>query len=70
MAEEIKYRKLEGSTDYGIFNRNYMIRKTTEADLRHTLALCEDGLASGHLSGDMVKSYEKLRASILEGLNG
>ena len=67
---DVKYRKLEGQPSiYGIFSRtNYMISTCTESDLRHTLDLCEKDLASGLGVGEYGKSLEKLRASILEGL--
>ena len=69
---EVKYRKLQGQPGiYGIYSRsNYMIRTCTESDLRYTLDLCEKDLASGLGVGEYGKSLEKLRASILEGLNG
>ena len=71
MAEVIKYRKLEGSnSEYGIFNRNYMIKTCTEDDLRYTLDLCEKDLADGLGVGEYGESLRKLRASILEALNG
>lgn len=67
---EVKYRKLEGRPGvYGIFDRNYMLSTCTEEDLRHTLDMCEKDLSSGLGVGEYGKSLEKLRASILEGLN-
>lgn len=66
---KITYRKLEGSTgEYGIFDRNYMLGKTTEGELRYTLGLCEKDLSNGLGVGEYGESLRKLRASILEAL--
>lgn len=67
--EKITYRKIEGLVGtYGVFSRNYMIRTTTEDDLRYTLGLCEKDLASGLGVGEYGESLRRLRASILEAL--
>lgn len=68
---EVKYRRLEGQPGiYGMFDRNYMLGTCTEEDLRHTLGLCEKNLSSGLSLGEYGKKLEKLKASILDGLNG
>ena len=64
----VTYRRLEGSGEYGIFDRNYMLGKTTEHELRYTLALCENDLNSGLGVGEYGKALERLRASILDAL--
>lgn len=66
---DVKYRKLEGSSGiYGIYDRNYMIGTCTESEMRYTLSMCDKDLSSGLSLGEYGKKLEKLRASIIEGL--
>ena len=67
----IKYRKLADRPGiYGMFDRNYMLGTCTEDEMRYTLDMCERDLSSGLSLGEYGKSLARLRASILEGLNG
>ena len=67
---EIKYRKLEGSTNiYGMFDRNWMVGTCTEDEMRHTLAMCEKDLAGDRILPDSyLKSIRRLRDTLLEAL--